>query len=262
MKNYINTVIQEDCIEVLKQFPDNSIDMIFADPPYKLEIPKTNGMAEIMKLKKFKRLEENWDEFDSLDAYVDFTSKWIKECKRVLKDTGSFWISGTYHNIGLINYVLQKLEIMILNEIVWFKRNAFPNLACRRFIASHETLIWCADKKKKYYFDYEYTKNYFDGKDMIKKENKQMRSVWDIPAKTDRKFKHPAQKSVDLLKRIILSSTRRNDVVLDPFAGSGTTAVVAQMYERKWIMIERNKESVKLIHDRLQEGSELFSVTS
>lgn len=152
IKEYINKVIHGDCIEAMEELPENSIDLIFADPPYKLEMPKNNSVETLMSLKKFKRLDEKWDKFETLDAYVEFTRSWIRECKRLIKDTGSIWISGTFHNIGIINYVLQQEDIMIINEIIWYKKNAFPNLACRRFTASYKNLIWCADKKKKYYY--------------------------------------------------------------------------------------------------------------
>lgn len=253
IKKFINSAIEGDCIEILKQFPDKSVDLIFADPPYKLEMPKNNSMGKLMETKKFKRLEEKWDQFDSLEAYVKFTENWIKECKRILKDTGSLWISGTYHNIGIINYILQKLGIMMINEIIWYKRNAFPNLACRRFTASHENLIWCADKKKKYYFNYKFTKAHAPKGDLLKKKDKQMRTVWDIPANKNRKFKHPAQKAEELLSRIIMSCSKESDIVLDPFGGSGTTAYVAKKLNRKWIIIEKSPDYIKMIKERLSK---------
>ena len=253
IEKYIDSAIQGDCVEILKDFPEKSVDLIFADPPYKLEMPKENAVAKMMELKKFKRLDEKWDKFSELDEYVNFTQEWIRACKRVLKDTGNLWISGTYHNIGIINYVLQKQKIMIINEIIWYKRNAFPNLACRRFTASHETLIWCADKKKKYYFNYEFTKNHDFKNDGLKKEKKQMRSVWDIVSKKDGNFKHPAQKPEELLFRIISACSKPEDIVLDPFGGSGATANMAKKLCRKWITIESDPKYVEMIERRLGE---------
>jgi site-specific DNA-methyltransferase (adenine-specific) len=219
-----NTVIyNNDYLEILPQLPENSIDMIFADPPYMLSnngFTCRNGrMAGVNK--------GNWDKSGGFTEDSIFHDSWIAACRRVLKPEGTLWISGTYHNIYQCGYLLQKNYFHILNDIAWFKPNAPPNLSCRFFTASHETIIWAKkDRKAKHTFNYDEMKNGLFPEDKLKKSGSQMRSVWSMPSASaeEKKFgKHPTQKPLSLLKRIILSSTKPDDTVLDPFNGCGTT---------------------------------------
>lgn len=235
-----------DCLEILKRFPANYIDMIFADPPYMLSndgITCQNG--KMVTVNKGK-----WDK--SRGFYMDalFHEAWIAECKRVLKPQGTIWISGTYHSIYQCGYILQQQGYHILNDIAWFKPNASPNLSCRFFTASHETVIWARkDKKSKHHFDYDLMKDGDWKEDFIKKAGLQMRSIWSIypPKREEKTFgKHPTQKPLELLKRIVLASTKKGDIVLDPFNGSGTTGLAAELHGRKYIGVESQQEYLDL----------------
>jgi site-specific DNA-methyltransferase (adenine-specific) len=237
-----------DCIEEMSKIPLCSIDLIIADPPYKLEMPETTGVDNLLKKKKIKLVNENWDKF-SLNGYVDFTSDWIEAAMPLLKPHGSIFIFGSYHNIGLVNYVLQSKKIMIINDIAWFKRNAVPNLACRRLTASYENILWAA-KTKKYNFNYEVMKDYPN--DVIHKRGKQMRNVWDIPTNSAESVAHPTQKPVALYKRIIDVACVEGGMVLDPFGGSGTLAIAASAKGRDSILIERDPKYFQVIQDRVQ----------
>jgi site-specific DNA-methyltransferase (adenine-specific) len=218
-------IYNDDCLAVLSAVPEGSGDMIFADPPYLLSnngITCKNGrMAPVNK--------GAWDRSGGFERDAVFHDEWIRACRRVLKPEGTIWISGTYHSIYLCGYLLQKNGFHILNDIAWFKPNAPPNLSCRFFTASHETLIWAKkEKTAKHVFNYELMKNGIFPEDKLKKENTQMRSVWSIPAPAKaekRAGSHPAQKPLDLLTRIIRASTRENGIVLDPFNGGGTTGM-------------------------------------
>jgi site-specific DNA-methyltransferase (adenine-specific) len=201
--------------------------MIFADPPYMLS---NNGLTchngRMVNVNKGR-----WDKSNGFEEDLKFHDEWITACKRILKPEGTIWISGTYHNIYKCGYLLQKNDFHILNDIVWFKPNASPNLSCRFFTASHETLLWARkDKKAKHTFNYDEMKNGAFPEDKIKKENTQMRSVWSIPTpKSGEKTfgTHPTQKPLDLLVRIIKASTNCGNIILDPFNGIGTTGVAA-----------------------------------
>ncbi|HCC36428.1 MAG TPA: site-specific DNA-methyltransferase [Treponema sp.] len=247
-----NILFNNDCLEILCSLPENSIDMIFADPPYMLSndgITCQNG--KMVNVNKGK-----WDKSNGFEADTFFHNEWISACRRILKPEGTIWISGTYHSIYQCGYLLQKNNFHFLNDIAWFKPNAAPNLSCRFFTASHETLLWARkDKKAKHTFNYEEMKNGAFPEDKIKKENAQMRSVWSIPtAKNSEKEygKHPTQKPLDLLKRVILSSTKENDIILDPFCGSGTTGVACGcLNARSFIGIEIDKEYCNLAKERL-----------
>ena len=248
-----NTVIfNEDCLKILYSIPEDSIDMIFADPPYMLS---NNGFS----CRNGKRVNVNkgkWDESNGFEEDTIFHNEWISACRRILKPDGTIWISGTYHSIYQCGYLLQKNNFHILNDIAWFKPNASPNLSCRFFTASHETIIWARkDKKAKHTFNYEAMKNGLFPEDKLKKEKTQMRSVWSIttPKKDEKEYgKHPAQKPFDLLKRIILSSTRENDIILDPFCGSGTTGVVCKYLDNRFFIgIEIDKNYCELAKKRL-----------
>jgi site-specific DNA-methyltransferase (adenine-specific) len=245
-------LLNADCLEVMNAIPENSIDMIFADPPYLLSndgITCKNGkMAEVNKGK--------WDRSNGFEEDTQFHGEWIKACRRILKPEGTIWISGTYHNIYQCGYLLRKTGFHLLNDIAWFKPNAPPNLSCRFFTASHETLLWARkDKNAKHTFNYSEMKNGSFPEDKLKKENTQMRSVWSIltPKDTEKEYgKHPAQKPFDLLRRIVLASTNANDIVLDPFCGSGTTGAACKILgSRYFIGIEIDEKYCALAKNRL-----------
>ncbi len=237
---------QGDCLKVLKKIKNSSVDMIFADPPYFL----SNGTFTCKNGKMVSVKKGEWDMGKSLRENLTFHATWIKECKRILKPEGTIWISGTYHSIYQCGYALQLNDYRILNEIVWYKPNASPNLSCRFFTASHETLIWARkEKKSKHTFNYDLIKNGDWPNDILKKKGYQMRSVWAIytPKKEEKTFgKHPTQKSLDLLNRIILASTKKSDLVLDPFTGSSTTGIAAIKNGRKFLGIDKEKEYLDL----------------
>jgi len=248
-----NAVIYNgDCLEILRAFPENSIDMIFADPPYML----SNDGLTCQNGKMVKVNKGAWDKSGGFEGDTLFHNEWIGACRRVLKPEGTIWISGTYHNIYQCGYLLQKNNFHILNDIVWFKPNASPNLSCRFFTASHETILWARkNKKAKHTYNYLAMKNGLFPEDKLKKENSQMRSVWSITApKSEEKEhgKHPTQKPLDLLKRIILASTNANDVILDPFCGSGTTGAACKtLGDRLFVGIEIDKNYCELAKKRL-----------
>lgn len=245
-------IILGDTLKVLKKIPDESIDLVFADPPYNMS--KKNGLK--WAYSKHVTMQEDWDMFTK-DDFFKFNREWIKECFRILKHGGSFWVSGSFHNIYQIGFILQEFhpDVKINNSIVWFKPNAQPNITCRFFTESCEHLIWASKNGngKKWKFDYQWTKEI---EDKINNKGKQTRNVWAIPL-TPRKEKwageHPTQKPFELLKRIILSSTDKGDWVLDPFVGSGTTSAVAKYYGRNSIGIEINKKYLKILKKRLKE---------
>lgn len=238
---------QANSVEFLKMLPANSVDMIFADPPYNL----SNGGFTVHAGKRVSVNKGKWDESSGLEADFSFHVQWIKECYRVLKPNGTLWISGTYHSIYQCGYAVQQLGYKILNDIAWFKPNAAPNLSGRYFTASHETLLWARkDPKGKHTFNYQDMKNgNWHEKDSIKKEAKQMRSVWSIntPAPSEKIFgKHPTQKPLALLERVVLSSTNPGDVIIDPFTGSSTTGLAAVKDKRKFIGVDLEKEYLDL----------------
>lgn len=248
------TLYHGDCLNVLAHLPANSVDMIFADPPYNLS---NDGFS----LHAGKRVSVNkgvWDKSKGFNDDYDFHYKWLNVCKKVLKPEGTLWVSGTYHSIYQCGYALQSLGYHILNDISWFKPNGSPNLSCRYFTASHETLIWARkDKKAKHLFNYESMKNGNWSEDFIKKPNVQMRSVWAIypPKKPEKIFgKHPTQKPVELLKRIITSSTKPNGTILDPFTGSSTTGIASYLNGRNFIGIDTESKYLELSIRRLEEA--------
>lgn len=236
-----------DCLEIINQLPENSVDMIFADPPYNL----SNGGFTVHAGKMVSVNKGEWDVSKGfLDDYA-FHYRWMQACKRVLKPNGTLWVSGTYHSIYQCGHALQSLGYHILNDISWFKPNAAPNLSCRFFTASHETLIWARkDKKAKHIFNYKLMKNGEWPEDFIKKPGLQMRSVWSImpPKKWEKTFgKHPTQKPIELLKRVILASTNENAVILDPFTGSSSTGIATQVIgKRKFVGIDTDKNYLEL----------------
>lgn len=236
-----------ECLEVISKFPENYIDLIFADPPYLL----SNDGITCYAGKMVSVNKGSWDKSSGFDNDLEFHKEWISQCKRILKPEGSIWISGTYHSIYQCGFLLQKLGFHILNDIVWYKPNAAPNLSRTVFAASHENLIWARkDKNIKNVFNYELMKNTEFKEDIFKNENKQMRSVWAIstPKPSEKVFgKHPTQKPLELLKRIITASTCDNSIILDPFNGGGTTGIAAKMIgNRKYIGIDINNEFLEL----------------
>ena len=240
-----------DCFEILKDFPENTFDMIFADPPYML----SNGGITCQNGKMVSVNKGKWDVSKGIAEDFEFHKKWLELCKRLLKSNGTLWVSGTYHSIYSCGFAMQLLDYHILNDISWFKPNASPNLSCKYFTASHETLIWARkNKKSKHYFNYEAMKNGIFPKDFIKKTNTQMRSVWAIPTPTpnEKKYgKHPTQKPLSLLERIITASTKEGDLILDPFMGSGTTGVAAIKLGRKFVGIDVEKQYIDLAEKRI-----------
>lgn len=240
-----------DCLEELKRFPENYFDMIFADPPYFL----SSGSFSCKNGKMVSVKKGEWDLSSGFQKDFNFHLDWIKECRRVLKPHGTIWVSGTYHSIYQCGFILQNTKYHILNDISWFKPNAAPNLSCRFFTASHETLIWARkEKKAKHTFNYQDIKNGDWSEDEFKKPYLQMRSVWSMgtPKKEEKQFgKHPTQKPLDLLKRIILACTKEGDIVLDPFTGSSTTGVAANLHKRKFVGIDSDKNYLDLSLQRL-----------
>ncbi len=240
------TLYHGDCREVLRKFPDNHFDMIFADPPYNL----SNGGFTVHAGRMVSVNKGDWDKSRGVEGDFKFHLSWIDACRRVLKPEGTIWISGTYHSIYQCGFALQKLEFKILNDIAWFKPNASPNLSGRYFTASHETLLWARKSEiARHTFNYSEMKNGHWPGDFIKKTGKQMRSVWAIgtPKNGEKIFgKHPTQKPLDLLNRIVLASTKKNDLILDPFTGSSTTGLAAAEFGRKFVGIDSEKSFLDL----------------
>ena len=233
----------DDCIQIMKKIQSESIDLIFADPPYFLS---SNGITcqggKIVSVNK-----GDWDTQKELSEIHEFNKIWIKQCYRILKETGSIFISGTFHNIYSVGMALQEEKFLILNNITWQKLNPPPNLACKCFTHSTETIIWAAKNKKKYYFNYNLMKEINEGK--------QMKDVWSgplTPKKEKLYGKHPTQKPEYILRRIILAASKENDIVLDPFCGSGTTGLVAIKNRRNFIGIEKENEYVELTKRRIE----------
>ncbi len=251
MDKYLNKILAGDCIEVMRGIPDGSVDAVFADSPYNLQLGvKTLYRPEDQTAARAVR--DSWDSFESPDEYDKFTRQWVAECKRILKPDGAFWTIGSYHNIFRIGAILQDLGFWILNDIVWVKTNPMPNFRGTRFTNAHETLIWATPTKTgKYTFNYETMKKLNGGK--------QMRSDWDINIclgeerikDANGKSLHNTQKPLDLLRRVILATTKPGDIILDPFIGSGTTAAAAHELGRNFIGIEREESYVSAARERV-----------
>jgi len=242
-----------DSIGLLSSLPEDSIDMIFADPPYNL----SNGGFSVHAGRMVSVNKGDWDKSKGFEDDYSFHFRWLEACRRVLKPHGTLWVSGTYHSIYQCGHALQSLNYHILNDIAWFKPNASPNLSCRFFTASHETLIWARkEKKAKHHFDYGLMKEGDWKDDVLKKPGLQMRSVWSIgtPKPYEKKFgKHPTQKPLELLRRIVLASTKKGDVVLDPFVGSSTTGIAAVTHGRKFIGVDLEKKYLDLSVQRYND---------
>ena len=243
-------LITGDCIKEMSKIKDQSVDMIFADPPYNLQLSKSLLRPDQTNV---KGVNHSWDKFNSFEAYDKFTKEWLYQCKRILKDDGTIWVIGSYHNIYRVGAIIQNLGFWILNDIIWNKTNPMPNFKGNRFTNAHETIIWASkSKKSKYTFNYKAMK--------VSNDDKQMRSDWSLPIcsgneriKKLGKTLHPTQKPEFLLHRIIISSTKKNDKILDPFLGTGSTGVVAKRLGRKFIGIEKNKEYMKYAKHRIKE---------
>ncbi len=246
-----DVILRGDCIEVLKGLPDKSVDMVFADPPYNLQL---GGDLLRPDNSKVDAVDDDWDKFDSFAAYDAFTRAWLGECRRVLKDEGSLWVIGSYHNIFRLGSAMQDLGFWVLNDIIWRKSNPMPNFKGTRFTNAHETLIWAAKSReqKRYTFNYDALKAF--------NEDTQMRSDWTLALctgnerlKDDNGDKaHPTQKPEALLHRVLLSASRVGDVVLDPFFGTGTTGAAAKRLGRHFIGIERDETYAKLAEKRIK----------
>lgn len=242
-------IYQGDCLEILKQIPDQSVDLVFADPPYNMQ---TEGELLRSDGSSFSGVSDKWDKFESLHEYDDFSKQWLAECRRVLKKDGAIWVIGSFQNIFRLGYIMQDLGFWILNDVIWSKPNAVPNFGGTRFQNSHETLIWCSKSKgSKYHFNYQ-TMKHLNG-------DKQMKSVWDIGIcignerlkDSSGKKIHSTQKPEQLLFNVILSSTQKGDLILDPFFGTGTTGAVAKRLDRHFLGIERESAYIEAATKRI-----------
>ncbi len=244
-----NRILVGDCLDELRRIPDRSVDLVFADPPYNLQLA-----TELLRPNNTRvdGVDDAWDKFASFEEYDRFTRAWLAECRRILKPDGALWVIGSYHNVFRLGAALQDLGFWILNDVVWRKVNPMPNFRGRRFTNAHETLIWAArDQKSRYTFNYESLK--------ASNDDLQMRSDWLFPIcsgperlKDDGGRKaHPTQKPEALLHRILLATTSPGDIVLDPFFGTGTTGAVAQRLGRRWIGIERDPDYAKAAEERI-----------
>lgn len=244
----LDQVIEGDCAEVLNHLPPESVDLIFADPPYNLQLRNELWRPDHSRV---EGVTDKWDQFADFEAYDAFTRAWLAACRRVLKPSGTLWVIGSYHNIYRVGYNLQNLGYWILNDIVWIKTNPMPNFRGVRFTNAHETLIWAQKERGK-----PYTFNHHAMKSL--NGDLQMRSDWHLPIcsgserlRENGAKAHSTQKPRALLYRILLASSNPGDVVLDPFFGSGTTGEVAQWLGRHWIGIERDPNYVELARRRL-----------
>jgi modification methylase len=241
-------VIEGDCLDVLAALPENCIDLVFADPPYNLQLRQELWRPNMTRV---DAVDDDWDHFASFSDYDEFTRAWLSGCRRVLKERGTLWVIGSYHNIYRIGAILQDLGFWILNDVVWVKTNPMPNFRGVRFTNAHETLIWaCKKRGAKYTFNHHAMK--------ALNEELQMRSDWSLPLcsgperiRLNGAKAHSTQKPEALLYRVILSSSHPGDVVLDPFFGTGTTGAVARRLHRRWIGIEREERYVRLARERI-----------
>jgi modification methylase len=243
-------IILGDCIAELEKLPASSVDLVFADPPYNLQL---QGALHRPDHSLVDAVDDAWDQFASFEAYDAFTRAWLIAVRRVMKPNAAIWVIGSYHNIFRVGAILQDLGFWILNDVVWRKNNPMPNFRGRRFTNAHETMIWASrSADSKYTFNYETLK--------AGNEDLQLRSDWLLPICTggerlkdkDGRKVHPTQKPEALIARVLLSSTRRGDTVLDPFSGSGTTAAVAKRLARSCIGIERDPEYAAASRERLK----------
>jgi DNA modification methylase len=249
----LNQIVHGDCIEILNSLPENSVDLIFADPPYNLQLSKELYRPNMSKV---DAVNDGWDKFSTFKEYDEFTTEWLSASQRVLKETGTLWVIGSYHNIYRVGSILQDLGFWILNDVVWIKNNPMPNFRGVRFTNAHETMIWAQKRQgAKYTFNHKSMK--------ALNEDLQMRSDWALPLATGKQRiringtkAHSTQKPEALLYRVILASSRPGDVVLDPFFGSGTTGAVAKKLGRNWIGIERDKKYIRVAQKRIDGAHE------
>jgi len=244
-----NTIFKGDCVEVMTGLPAGCADLVFADPPYNLQL---GGALTRPDQSRVDGVDEDWDKFEDFHAYDRFTRDWLSAARHCLKDDGALWVIGAYHNIFRVGAILQDLGFWILNDIVWRKTNPMPNFKGTRFTNAHETLIWAAKSKRaKYTFHYAALKALND--------DLQMRSDWSLPLCTgaerqkgpDRRKAHPTQKPEALLHRVLLATTRPGDLVLDPFFGTGTTGAAAKRLGRRFLGVERDEAYVRLANERI-----------
>ncbi|MGB3874500.1 MAG: site-specific DNA-methyltransferase [Shinella zoogloeoides] len=257
---WLDTIIKGDCVAALEALPDQSVDVIFADPPYNLQL---GGALHRPDQSLVDACDDEWDQFASFEAYDAFTRAWLLACRRVLKPSGTIWVIGSYHNIFRVGATLQDLNFWILNDIVWRKANPMPNFKGRRFQNAHETMIWATrdPKAKGYTFNYDAMK--------AANDDVQMRSDWLFPIcnggerlkDADGKKVHPTQKPEALLARILMASSKPGDVVLDPFFGSGTTGAVAKRLGRHFVGIEREQAYIDAARERIDAVEPLGSGT-
>ena len=249
--DFYNLIYAGDCVETLSSLPSGYVDMIFADPPYWMQ---TEGELLRTTGSKFDGVADHWDKFHSYKEYDEFSERWLKECQRILKPHGSIWVIGSFQNIYRLGYIMQNLGFWVLNDVIWSKPNAVPNFGGTRFQNSHETLLWCTKSQKaKYTFNYKTMKHLNGGK--------QDKSVWDIGIcigserlkDENGKKSHSTQKPEALLYKIILSSTKPGEVVLDPFFGTGTTGAVAKRLGRNYIGLEKETKYIEIAEKRIEK---------
>ncbi len=248
---WLNSIIKGDCVAALEALPANSVDVVFADPPYNLQL---GGELARPDQSKVDACDDHWDQFDTFRAYDDFTRAWLLAVRRVLKPNGTIWVIGSYHNIFRVGTILQDMQFWILNDVVWRKTNPMPNFRGRRFTNAHETMIWASRDQdaKGYTFNYDAMK--------MANDDVQMRSDWVFPIcnggerlkGADGKKVHPTQKPEALLHRVLMSSTKPGDVVLDPFFGTGTTGAVAKRLGRHFVGIEREQDYIDAASSRIE----------
>jgi modification methylase len=246
----LNQILLGEAVEKMNLLPEGSVDLIFADPPYNMQLEDELWRPDYSKV---DAVNDEWDKFDSFRAYDHFTESWLTAARRVLKEDGALWVIGSYHNIYRVGKILQDLGFWIPNEIVWIKINPMPNFKGVRFTNAHETLIWAKKSKEgRYTFNYHAMKPFNHGK--------QMRSLWTLPIckgaeriQVNGEKAHSAQKPEALLYRVLLSSTNPGDIVLDPFFGTGTTGAVAKLLHRNWIGIEVNPRYLEIAEQRIQD---------
>ena len=250
MSKFLNKIANGNALKILKTIPSKTFDLVFADPPYNLQIGKKLKRPDDSKV---NGVNDKWDQFKSFEDYDNFCKEWLDECKRVLKDHGAIWVIGSYHNIFRIGYHIQNTGYWILNDVIWKKNNPMPNFRGTRFTNAHETLIWASkNKNSKYTFNYQSLKCLND--------DLQMRSDWTLPIcngseriKKNGKKVHSTQKPESILRRVLLASTNKGDFVFDPFLGTGTTAVVAKKMGRNYFGIEKEKKYFKTAKQRLEK---------
>lgn len=254
-KQLTDSILIGDCVKIMQGLPKESVDCIFADPPYNLQL---NGELHRPNNSRVDGVDHDWDQFESLKSYDDFTKEWLGAARDLLKPDGSIWVIGSYHNIFRLGYILQDLGFWVLNDVIWRKSNPMPNFRGRRFTNAHETLIWASkSKNSKYFFNYDAMKSL--------NEDLQMRSDWYLPLCTggerlkdgDGNKAHPTQKPESLLYRVLMASTRKGDTVLDPFFGTGTTGAVAKQLDRRYIGIERDKKYAAFAKERIKNAKPL-----